>query len=195
MSLDRVKTTVLEEARARAAEITANAKREADQILADGRAHDERVGGEAVRDARIRFERETVRELERIQHDNRLQILSAKNTAIDEVFRRIGDKLKAMSSDEYLGMVGKWLDALPADVGGELRVNPKDADVFKAGLDRLNKSRSGEGVFTSVATDPKVLSGAVVNGPDYTIDCTVERRIAELRETAAGELARVLFGA
>ncbi len=195
MSLDRVKTTVLEEAKARAAEKLAEAKREADQILAEGRAHDERVGGDAIRDAKLRLERETNRELERIQHDNRLQILAAKNKALDEVFRRVNDKLKSMSQDEYFGMIGSWLDALPATVGGALRVNPRDTDAFTANLARLNKNRSGEGTFTEVTADPKVPSGAVVDGPDYTIDCTIDRRLSELRETAAGELARVLFGA
>jgi Archaeal/vacuolar-type H+-ATPase subunit E len=195
MSLDRVKTTVLDEANARAAAKIADAKREAEQILADGRAHDERASADAVREARLRCERETVRELERIQHDNRLNILAAKNVAIDEVFRRVENAMKSLSVDDYLGLVGKWLDALPSSVGGVLRVNPKDENTFKNGLDRLNKNRSGEGRFTGVQADAKVTSGAVVDGPDYSIDCTVARRLGELRENAAGELARVLFGA
>ncbi len=195
MSLDRVKTTVLDEARARAAKQLQEAGREAEQILADGRAHDERSAGDALRDARLRLERETIRELERIQHDNRLQILSAKNKGIDEVFRRVDDKLKAMPDGEYLALIGEWLGGLPADAGGVLRVNPKDVAKFSAGLETLNQKRSGKGRFTEVAADPKVANGAVVDGPDYNIDCTIDRRLNALRETSAGDLARVLFGA
>ena len=195
MSLDRVKTTVLDEARARAAKKLDEAKQEAERLLAEGKAADERVGAEATRDAKLKLERETTRELERIQHNNRLQILSAKNKAIDEVFTRVNAKLSAMSDTEYLDMVGKWLDALPRDVGGVLRVNPRDEAKFTSGLDMLNRSRYGSGVFTKVVADPKVPSGAVVDGPDYNIDCTVDRRLNELRETSAGDLARVLFGA
>ncbi len=195
MSLDRVKTTVLQEAKARAGKKLEDATKEAERLLAEGKAADERAGTDATRDARLRLDRETTRELERIQHENRLHILSAKNKAIDEVFRRVKDKLASMGSDEYLSLVGAWLDALPADVGGVLRVNPKDEAKFAAGLERLNRNRSGNGAFTKVVADAKVASGAVVDGPDYNIDCTIGRRLDELRETSAGDLARVLFGA
>lgn len=195
MSLDSVKTRVLEEAGARAADMAEKAAAEAERILAEGRAADERVGSETTRDARIRLERETVRELERMQHDNRLQILSAKNKAIDVVFRRVHEKLAAMPDGEYMELVGSWLDKLPANVGGVLRVNPRDEAKFRAGLDALNRNRSGEGRFTGVETDHKVPNGAVVVGPDYNVDCSVSRRLLELRESSAGELSRVLFGA
>ncbi len=195
MSLDNVKTKVLDEAKAKADQLLAEATARAERILADGKAADERAGQDAARDARLRLERESVREIERIQHDNRLQILSAKNKAIDEVFARVKDRLAGMSDAESLELVGKWLGALPADVGGTLRVNPKDEGKFFSGLDRLNAGRYGAGRFTKVVPDPKVASGAIVDGPEYAIDCTIDRRLGELRETAAGDLARTLFGA
>lgn len=195
MSLDKVKTKVLEEARARAAKLMENASATADRILAEGRAADERAGAEALREAKLRLDRETLRELERIQHDNRLAILSAKNRALDEVFRLVREKLAVMSESEYIGMVEKWLGALPSDIGGTLKVNPRDAAKFTANLDSLNRGRYGNGQFTEVTGDAKVANGAVVVGPDYTIDCTIDRRLNELRETSSGDLARVLFGA
>lgn len=195
MSLDTIKSAVLDEARARAGAMLAEAGAEADRILAEGGAADERAGAEAIRDARLRLDRETLRELERIQYENRLRILSAKNKAIDEVFKRVADRIASLPDDEYLDLVGSWLKALPADVGGELRVSPGDGQKFAARLDALNASRQGSGVFTGVATDPKVSGGAVVNGPDYVVDCTIRRRLSELRETSAGDLARILFGA
>ena len=195
MSLDTVKTKVLEEARARAEMILEEATAAAENVLAEGKAADERNGAEATRDARLRLERETLRELERIQHDNRLQILSAKNKGIDEVFKRVGERLSAMSDSESIDMIRAWLGALPPEVGGVLRVNPKDEGRFTSGLDALNAGRSGAGRFTSVVADPKVPNGAVVDGPDFNIDCTIDRRLNELRETSAGDLARVLFGA
>lgn len=195
MSLESVKTKVLDEAKSRAAQQLDEVKAEAERILSEGHAADERSGAEATRDAKLRLERETTRELERIGYENRLQILSAKNKAIDEVFKRVRDKIAAMSDSDYLDLVGTWLGALPADVGGVLRVNPKDEAMFNAGLITLNRSRSGSGQFTGVAADAKVNSGVVVDGPDFNVDCTMDRRLEELRETAVGDLARVLFGA
>lgn len=132
--------------------------------------------------------------MERIRHDNRLRILEAKNKAIDEVFAKVRDAIAALSDDDYVAMVGKWLASLPADVGGVLRVNPKDEARFAARAADLNRGRSGPGRFTAVRADPEVASGAVVDGPGYAVDCTVDRRLGELRETAAGDLARTLFG-
>lgn len=193
MSLENVKAKVLEEAKTRAAAELDKAKQEADRILAEGKAADERHFADATRDAKLRLERETTRELERLDHDNRLQILHAKNHAIDQVFKRSLEQLKNMSDADYVALVGKWLGKLPANAGGKLRVNPRDEAKFKAGLAQLNANRSGDGTFTDIVPDSSVSSGAVVEGPDYTIDCTVRRRLAELRETTAGELARVLF--
>jgi vacuolar-type H+-ATPase subunit E/Vma4 len=195
MSLENVKTRVLEEAGAKAERILEDATAAARRLLDDGKAADDRAGQDAARDARLRLERESVREIERIQHDNRLQILSAKNKAIDEVFARVNEKLATLSDADSLDLLGKWLSALPVDAGGVLRVNPKDEAKFVSGLDRLNSGRSGAGRFTGVVADPKVASGAIVDGPDYAVDCTMARRLAELRESSAGDLARTLFGA
>lgn len=195
MSLENVKAKVLEDAKTRAAAELEKAKAEAARILADGKAADERNSAEATRDARLRLERETVRELERLGHDNRLQILHAKNHAVDQVFKRTMQKLRDMSDSEYIGLIGKWLDELPEKAGGKLRVNPADEAKFTSSLAQLNRNRSGDGIFTGVVADPSVKGGAVVEGPDFSIDCTIHRRLSELRETSVGDLARVLFGA
>lgn len=193
MSLERVKETVIDAAKAKAGALLADAGKEAERVIAEGKALAERKAAETVRDAKLRFERETNRELERLQYENRLAVLASKNEAIAEVFKRVKDALAAMSDDDYVGMVGKWLAALPAEVGGALRVNPKDVEKFSARLADLNKGRKGSGKFAKVEGDPKVSSGAVVDGPDFTVDCTVERRLEELRETAVGDLAKALF--
>lgn len=193
MSLERVKAKVLEAAQARAEAELNKARAEVERILSEGKAADERVAAETTRDAALRLERETVRELERLDHDNRLHILHAKNSAIDHVFKRVLEKLKGMTDSEYLGLVGKWLDALPENAGGVLKVNPRDEAKFTSGLDELNRNRSGDGLFTAVQADPAVQHGVVVDGPEYSIDCTVNRRLSELRETSAGDLAKVLF--
>ncbi|MDR1518825.1 MAG: hypothetical protein LBU23_01605 [Planctomycetota bacterium] len=195
MSLDKVKATVLEEARARAAEKVGKAAKEAEAILAAGKAEDERLSAEALREANLRLDREINRERERLQHDNRLQVLAAKNKVIDEIFRKVRDRIASFSEAQYLDMVGAWLRALPPEVGGELRVNSGDVGKFRENLAEFNRGRSGSGVFSAVAADAGVASGAVVAGADYHVDCTAGRRLEELRETAVGDLARKLFGA
>ncbi len=194
MSLDNVKTTVLEEAKKRAGKLLEDAKAEAERILSDAKAADERARAEAVREVKLRLDRDSARELERCQHDNRLHVLAAKNHAMEEVFKKVSGRLRGMGETERVEMVGKWLAELPADVGGVLKVKPEMVAAYTANLDKLNQSRTGKGRFTAVEGDPKVLSGAVLESDAYHIDCSFHRRIHELRETAAGDLAKVLFG-
>ncbi len=194
MSLERVKNTVVDAAKAKAEAIVADARKQAESLVSDSKAAADRKSAEVIRDAKLRLERETNRELERIQYENRLEMLSAKNKAVDEVFKRVGAALEKMTDDEYVGMVGKWLAELPDSVGGTLRVNPRDEAKFSSRLGELNKGRNGTGKFEKVEGDAKIASGAVVNGPDYDIDCTFGRRILELRESVVGDLAKILFG-
>ena len=194
MSLDRVKETVVDAAKAKAEAILSDARKEVERLVADNKAANDRKVAETIRDAKVKFERETMRELERLQYENRLEILAAKNAAIGEVFKRVNGTLSTLNDDDYVSMVGKWLSALPEEVGGSLRVNPKDEGKFASRLAELNKGRKGSGKFSAVVADSKVSSRALVEGPDYTIDCTLERRLAELRETAVGNLAKALFG-
>lgn len=195
MSLDNVKAAVIGQAKAEADKLLQEANAVVERMLADSRAADERTAADAVRDAKLRLERDTVRQLESIQHDNRIEILSAKNKAIDEVFKRVNDKLISLSDADYIGLVSKWLGALPQDGGGQLHVNPADVAKFESVLGSLNSGRSESGKFTGVTADAAVRNGAVVVGAYYTVDCTLATRLNEMRETAAGELAKVLFGA
>ena len=195
MSLDRVRTTVLDGAKAEAEKIVAAARLAAEKVAADAKTTAATARSDAVREAKTRLERDTGRELERIQHENRLHVLEAKNGIIDAVFAKVVKELAAMPDDDFVGMVGKWLKSLPPEAGGVLRVNPKDEARFAARLDSLNSGRKGAGKFAKVVADPKVPSGAIVEGADFSVDCTVELKLAELRETAAGDLARILFGA
>ncbi|MDR3078202.1 MAG: V-type ATP synthase subunit E [Planctomycetota bacterium] len=194
MSLDKVKASVLEEARAKAEQRSREAKEAAGKLLAEGRAADERDSAEAIREATLRVERDTARERERVLHEGRLKILAAKNQVIDEVFQKVKERVDSFSDAEYAKLLGAWLGALPPEAGGELRVNPGDRERLAGCLDDFNRGRSGAGRFTGPAADPKVASGAVVDGPDYHVDCTIDRRLGELRESAAGDLARKLFG-
>ena len=195
MSLDKVKASVLEEAGAKAKEKLREARDTAERLLSEGRIGDERASAEAIREAALRVERDTVRERERIVHDGRLRMLAAKNQVIDEVFKRARERIESFSDAEYAELVGGWLRALPPEAGGGLRTSPRDQDRLAGCLDAFNQGRSGAGRFTSLEADSGVSSGAVVDGPDYHVDCTMDRRLGELRESAVGELARKLFGA
>ncbi|MDR3210718.1 MAG: hypothetical protein LBU79_02230 [Planctomycetota bacterium] len=195
MSVEAVRDKVLAAARAKAGELAAAADREAESIALEAKTAAERRAADLVRETRLRLERETQREVERLQYENRLAILAAKNKAIAEVFRRVEASIAKLPEDDYVGRVADWLSALPPEAGGVLRVNPADAGKFTPRLDRLNKGRKGAGRFTAVQGDPVVVNGAILDGTDFSVDCTFGRRLESLRESALADLAKELFAA
>lgn len=193
MSLDRVKEAVLAKAKAEAERIAADADKAVERAREEFRKSDAAMRADALRDCDLRLARETSRQVERERHQGRLRVLTAKNEIIEGVFGKLRQELEALPPEKYLDLVAGWLRGLPAGSGGGLRVNPKDEQLFAGGLDKLNAGRSGADLFTGVKGDSSVTWGALVDGADFTVDCTVDRKLAELRESS-GELARLVFG-
>ncbi|HRU04643.1 MAG TPA: V-type ATP synthase subunit E family protein [Candidatus Brocadiia bacterium] len=195
MSVERVRQAVMAQAEAEAAKILAEAKAEAEARARRAREAGEAALEEAKRAAEASAAREKARQLSRVRHEGRLRVLAARNEKIDEVFRRAAEMLLALPEAEYLGVMEAWLRALPAGSGGVLRVAPKDVKRFSgAFLSKVNAARGEQGQFTGVEADPSVAGGFVVEGESFTANCTLARRLAELRESAAGDVAKELFG-
>jgi len=195
MSVEKVEEAVLKEAEAVAARIVEEARRSQEEILARWRADCEEAFKQAVADAKAAAARETSRQVSTARHRGRMQVLAAKNEILRGVFEHAAEALKSLPEEEYMKMMESWLAALSAEAGGVLRVSERDAARFSGEfMARLNQSRQAGGKFTAVTTDSGISGGFVLDGEDYTIDQTIDRRISDLRESMAGELAEELFG-
>jgi len=195
MSMEGVESRVLAEAKAEAKKIVEEALGERDRLLKEFQDESEKALEEAVRAAEAEAAAETSRQLGRARHEGELDILRAKNEVLDEAFRRAAEGFRSVPEGEYLELMAAWLKNLPPETGGALIVSPNDAGRFSGGfLDGVNAARPDTGKFTSVAQNPKITGGFIVEGRDFVVDVTLERRARELREALAGEIARELFG-
>jgi len=195
MSFEKLEAAIIAEAEAEAAKIVESARAETETLLARSREEGERAFEESARLAEAAAARETARQVGLARHEGRLAVLLAKNRVIDGVFRIAVERMISLSDAEYLDLMAGWLKKLPAEVGGSLRVNPRDEKRFtKAFLDGVNAGRPESGRFTGVETDSRITGGFVVTGDVYTVDSTIDNMMRELRESLAGELARELFG-
>jgi len=195
MTVERVRQAVMAQAEAEAAKIVAEAKAEAEARAARARQAGEAALEEARRAAEAGAAREKARQLSRVRHEGRLRALAARNEKIDEVFRRAADALLALPDAEYMKVMESWLKALPPASGGLLRVAPRDVKRFDgAFLNRINAARDEQSRFAGVEADPAITGGFVVEAESFTANCTLARRLAELRESAAGDMAKELFG-
>jgi len=194
MSTQRVKDAVLAKAQADAKALLDKTRQEAESLLAREREQNEMALAQARQDAEARVARDTARELGRARHEGRLQVLQAKNEVLDKAFERAAALLAEMPEKDFMALMAQWLKAVPANSGGALHVRPDDAARFSESfLNEVNASRPEGGRFSQVVPDPAVKAGFILEGESFTADFTLERRLAELRASAAGELAKELF--
>ncbi len=195
MSIEKVESHVMAQAETEAKKIVEEARREGQALLAKRRAEAERDVRDAVREAEARGARETARQLGRARHDGRLEVLEAKNAVLDEVFRKVQEAIQSMPDEQYLNLLASWLKDLAAETGGTLRASARDASRFPGNfLEKVNAGRPESGRFASIVADPAVTGGFIIEGADFTVDLTIERKLHELRESLSGELAKELFG-
>lgn len=194
MSFEKVESAVIAEAGVDAEKILADARRECDELLARVREENRKTLEEAIHQEEAATARETARQLGVARHDGRLEVLDAKNLVIDDIFNKVNEKLRSMDMKEYRDLLGGWLQTLSLEIGGVIRVSPKDTGLFDdAFMKRINGGRSGGETFTAVEPDSRINGGFIIQGDTYTVDFTLDRVLKELRESVAGDLAKELF--
>ncbi len=194
MSFEKVESAVFAEARADAEIILADARRECNELLVKAREENRKALEEAIHQEEAATVRETARQLGVARHDGRLEVLNAKNLVIDDVFRKATEKLRSMDIHEYRGFLEGWLQRLSPEIGGVIKVSPKDTHLFDdAFIKRINDSRTRDGTFTAVNPDSGISGGFIIQGDTYTVDYTYDRILEELRQSVAGDLAKELF--
>jgi V/A-type H+/Na+-transporting ATPase subunit E len=195
MSFEKVEAVIIAEAETDARSILDKAREERESLLVQFMDTCSRTFEDDIRRAQAAEDTETARQLGLARHEGRLEVLHAKNRMIDEVFSMAREKIRSLPAKDYLEMIGVWLKALPAEVGGVLKVSPGDVELVSGYfLEEVNKARPQSGKFSGVESDRRIQGGFVVEGVDFSVDSTVESKLIELRETLAGKLAGELFG-
>jgi V/A-type H+/Na+-transporting ATPase subunit E len=195
MSFEKVEAVIIAEAEAEAKRILDKAGEEKGAVLAQNSDTCSQTFENNIHRAQAAEDAETARQLGLARHEGRLEVLHAKNSMIDEVFQIAAEKIRSLPAADYLDMLAAWLKALPAEVGGILKVSKRDYELLSGDfMKKINASRTGSGKFTAVEPDRRVEGGFIVEGADFSIDSTIASKLKELRENLSGEIARELFG-
>lgn len=194
MSLDALRTSVLERARADADALTAAAAAETADLLARTRESNERLYSQAVDEAERRMEEEYNRELGKRQVLDRMEIMAEKKRRLDALFATVRRRFLALPAEERAEAALAWLEAEAADVGGTLRVAPGDLEAVKQRLGGWNARRAGPARALGAEADATVAGGARIVAAALIVDCTLDGRLARLRERLVAEASARLFG-
>jgi len=194
MGMEKVETAVLNEAKAETVKIVENARKKSEELIGKARVENEKFMEDSIRHEEIAAARETARQLGLARQEGRLEILKAKNELIDDVFNKAMSIMSSMPEKEYSDIIEKWLLDLAPEIGGVIRINPKDTGLFSKGfLDNVNGKRQPQGKFTGVEPDEKISGGFIVDGESFSADCTFEKKFDEFRKSNSGDIAKELF--
>lgn len=222
MSLERIRQGVLDEAKAEAERLIAEAREKRDREIAAAkkRLADEkqkRIGDEKARLEQVRSQ--AVSNARRIE---RLAVLKAKNRFVDKAFAAAREKVAALPDGEYLQLLEKWIVALDAANAGEIETGRRDAKrIDQAFVERVNAKRGPgradaphalrdkarpagykehkmlspmpAGKFTRGSSELDIDGGVVIRTPDYRIDLSLRAVLDALREELTPVIGARMF--
>ena len=174
---------ILAEARAKAGEITANAKAEAqavgDEVLAQGR--------------RAAAERED-RLASTAQMECRKAVLAAKQDVIEEAFEQAHKQLLDLPQEKYIALLADL--AVQASVTGREKLifsAPDRARVGKAVVAAANGKLAKDAMLTLAEETRPMDGGFILSDGAVEVNCTFDTLIRLQRGALSGEVAKVLF--
>lgn len=194
MALERLRQSVLEEAKAEAERLLAAARATRDARL---KAAGERAEAERqvrVAQERRRLEQEREQALANAARRERVETLAEKNQLITRALEAAREQVHALPDPDYLALIEKWLLAVDPDVSGEVNTNARDAGrVTPEFLERVNRQRPASGRLRRGRSDLPIGGGVIVSADRYQIDLSLEAMLGALRETLTPRLAAILF--
>lgn len=193
--LDKIKSQILDEANAAAAEKIARAKEEADAILTKA---EQEAAEESEKNAQ-QTEEKAKNYAERIESacdmQRRKALLSAKQGMITDVLDKAYERVLALPTDKYFAMISNILAQYVQPEEGVMYFNKADLarlpEGFEAEVDRIAKSKGGS---LTISEETKEKDGGFVlvyGGVEE--NCTIGAMFAARRDEWSDLVQKVLF--
>ena len=193
--IEKMKSQILDEAKAAAESKIAEVRRQADEMI---RA----AGEEAAKQAEAilrKSETDVANYHERLESSMDLQkrtrILSAKQEVIAEVLGKAYEKVKAMEPEEYFSMLLKMVEkyALPQD--GEICVSPADLkrmpEGFRDQVSRIAEEKGGS--LTLSGEGRNIENGFVLIYGGIEENCTINAMFDAKKDELSDIVHRLIF--
>ena len=193
--LEKMKSQILDEARAAAEKKLSAARSEADGILAEAKAEAEKCMSSFSQ----KSERAVASYKERVASSNDLQrrtkILAAKQEMIAAVLDKAYSSVESMEKDEYFGMLLKMLDKYAQPQEGEIFFSPADLaklpDGFAGKVEEAAKKKGGSLEISKEGRN--IENGFILAYGGIEENCTLRAIFDAKREELSDKVHRMLF--
>lgn len=193
--LEKMKSQILDEAKALADSKLAEANRKAEEILDEAKAE----AAKSVTGISQKSEKDAVNYRERIASSidlqKRTKLLAAKQEVIAEVLDKSYDKLKTMEAGEYFAMLLKLAEKYILPQDGTIYFSSADLgrmpESFKTDLKKLAEAKSGKLEISGEGRN--IENGFVLAYGGIEENCTLRAIFDAKRDEFADKIHHILF--
>lgn len=193
--LEKMKSQILDEARAAAESKISAAQAEADKILAEAQAEAENCKSSIFQ----KSERAIASYKERVASSNDLQrrtkLLAAKQEMIAQVLDKAYVSLESMGRREYFDMLLKMLEKYAQPQDGEIFFSPADLAKLPEGFaDRIEETAKGRGGSLKISKEGRnIENGFILAYGGIEENCTLRAMFDAKRDELSDKVYRILF--
>lgn len=193
--LEKMKSQILEEARAAAERKIAEAKAQADEMIQAAEAEAARKAESISQKSKAEVANYQERVASSIDLKRRTEILKAKQEVIAEVLERAYEKMNTMEQQEYFAMLLKMVEKYALAQEGEICFS--DADLtrlptgFEAEIQKIAASRGGSLKLSREGR--KIESGFILVYGGIEENCTLKAMFDDRRDELSDKVHRLIF--
>jgi len=184
MTLEKIETHVVEEARAKAGEIADATRAECEKIAADAREEADAAFAAAVERLKADLANAFGHAVGKLHADHRLESLRIRTAILDDVFAKARDKL--LHDEDYWQLTRAQLRTVAGKTGA-VRCRAAHREALARMIDELNAELKEK--VPPLADDPvDILGGFVLEGRKFDLDFSLDAQLDAFREKVLSEL-------
>lgn len=193
--LDKMKSQILDEARAAADEKLEKARSQAEEIVSQAQSEAAKTSESISQKSAAEVANYKERVASSIDLQRRTKILAAKQEIIAEVLDKAYASLKDMADDEYFAMLKKMAEKYVLPQDGEIFFSPADMERmpsgFEAEVKALAKEKGGSLEFSKVGRN--IENGFVLAYGGIDENCTLKAMFDAKKDELSDKVHQILF--
>jgi vacuolar-type H+-ATPase subunit E/Vma4 len=193
MGVEKIRQSVLAEARAEAARIIDGAKGNNATVLKSQKEVTEQEFDRLCRLRMQAIEEEYNRKLIQLKGTASKQILDKRNILLKSLFERAKHEILAWLPEQYAKVMGRLIENAAGKLEGEIRVHPDEKDLFEKILSELNEGRGGAKVTLDQTGPLPERGGFIFVSASFEVDQTLDTMLKDIEHDMLPDIASELF--
>ena len=193
MGLEKIRQSVLAEARAEATRIIDGAKGNNATVLKSQKEVTEQEFDRLCRLRMQAIEEEYNRKLIQLKGVASKQILDKRNILLKSLFERAKHEILAWPLEQYAKVMSRLIENAAGKLEGKIRVHPGEKDLFEKILSGLNKGRGDAKITLDQTGSLPERGGFIFVSASFEVDQTLDTMLKDIEHDMLPAIASELF--